>query len=187
MPEDKDQDNFTDPDSRIMQRAGGGFDPAYNGQTAVDDMAHIIVAAELTNSASDVRELPTMVEVIKDTLGAYPDQTLADAGYRSEAVFATLAGCTDLVVAIGREGKEHRAINEATLPLTAAMAAKVKSQEAREAYRRRKWLAEPPNGWIKNVLGFRQFSMRGLHRVQAEWKLVCMALNLRRMATMQAG
>jgi hypothetical protein len=101
-------------------------------------------------------------------------------------VFAALAGCTDPVVAIGREGKGHRPINEATLPLTAAMVAKMKTQEAREAYRRRKWLAEPPNGWIKNVLGFRQFSMRGLHRVQAEWKLVCMALNLRRMATMQA-
>jgi len=121
VPQDKDQDNFTDPDSRIMQRAGGGFDAAYN------------------------------------------------------------------VVAIGREGKGHRAINEATLPLTAAMVAKMKTQEAREAYRRRKWLAEPPNGWIKNVLGFRQFSMRGLHRVQAEWKLVCLALNLRRMATMQAA
>ena len=46
-------------------------------------------------------------------------------------------------------------------------------------------LLEPPNGWIKNILGFHQFSMRGLHRVQAEWKLVCMALNLRRMTTMQ--
>ena len=90
-------------------------------------------------------------------------------------------------MAIGREGKGHRAINEAALPLTAAMAAKMKTQEARDVYRRRKWLAEPPNGWIKNVLGFRQFSMRGLHRVQAEWNLVCMALNLRRMATMQTG
>jgi transposase len=187
VPRDKDQDNFTDPDSRIMQRAGGGFDPAYNAQTAVDDTAHIIVAAELTNSASDVRELPTMVQAVKDTLGAYPEQTLADAGYRSEAVFAALTGCTDLVVAIGREGKGHRAINEASLPLTAAMVAKMKTQAARDAYRRRKWLAEPPNGWIKNVLGFRQFSMRGLHRVQAEWKLVCMALNLRRMATMHTA
>jgi transposase len=187
VPQDKDQDNFTDPDSRIMQRAGGGFDPAYNGQTAVDDTAHIIVAAELINNASDVRELPTMVETVKDALGSYPQQTLADAGYRSEAVFVALAGCTDLVVAIGREGKSHRPINEASLPLTAAMAAKMKTQEAREAYRRRKWLAEPPNGWIKNVLGFRQFSMRGLHRAQAEWKLVCMALNLRRMATMQVA
>jgi hypothetical protein len=187
VPQDKDQDNFTDPDSRIMQRAGGGFDPAYNGQTAVDDTAHIIVAAELINNASDVRELPTMLEAVKSALGAYPEQTLADAGYRSEEVFEVLAGRTELVVAIGREGKSHRPINEASLPLTAAMVAKMKTQAARDAYRRRKWLAEPPNGWIKNVLGFRQFSMRGLHRVQAEWKLVCMALNLRRMATMQAG
>jgi len=184
VPEDKAQDNFTDPDSRIMPRAGGGFDPAYNAQTAVDDTAHIIVAAELINNAADVHELPKMVEAVKDVLGAYPQQTLADAGYRSEAVFESLNEHTELVVAIGREGKNHRPINEATLPLTAAMVAKMKTAEAREAYRRRKWLAEPPNGWIKNVLGFRQFSMRGLHRVQAEWKLVCMALNLRRMATL---
>jgi len=187
VPEDKDQDNFTDPDSRIMPLAGGGFDPAYNAQTAVDETAHIIVAAELINNASDARELPTRVAAVKDALGAYPEQTLADAGYRSEAVFEALAGCTELVVAIGREDKEHRAINEASLPLTAAMVTKMKTQPAREAYRRRKWLAEPPNGWIKNVLGFRQFSMRGLHRVQAEWKLVCLALNLRRMATMQVA
>lgn len=187
VPKDKAQDNFTDPDSRIMPRAGGGFDPAYNAQTAVDDKAHIIVAAELINNASDARELPAMVEAVKETLGAYPGQTLADAGYRSEAVFAALAGRTDLVVAIGREGKEHRAINEVSLPLTAAMAQKMKTLEARDAYRRRKWLAEPPNGWIKNVLGFRQFSLRGLQNVQAEWKLVCLALNLRRMATMRCG
>jgi hypothetical protein len=66
------------------------------------------------------------------------------------------------------------------------MAAKLPSGEGKAAYRRRKWIAEPPNGWIKNVLGFRQFSMRGMHRVHADWKLVCMALNLRRMATMKA-
>ena len=185
VPQDKDQDNFTDPHSRIMPRAGGGFDLAYNGQTAVDATAHIIVAAELINNASDARELPTMVEAIKAALRAYPEQTLADAGYRSEAVFEALGGRTNLVVAIGLEGKAHRSINEASLPLTAAMVAKMKTQEARDAYRRRKWLAEPPNGWIKNVLGSRQFSLRGLHRVQAEWKLVCIALNLRRMATMQ--
>jgi len=186
VPKDKDQDNFTDPDSRIMQHAGGGFEASYNGQIAVDDTAHIIVAAELINNASDVRELPRMVEKVKAELGAYPGQTLADAGYRSEAVFEALKDHTELFVAIGREAKTHRPINEATLPLTAAMVTKMKTPQAREAYRRRKWLAEPPNGWIKNVLGFRQFSMRGLHRVQAEWKLVCMALNLRRMATLSS-
>jgi transposase len=187
VPEDKAQDNFTDPESRIMKRAGGGFDPAYNGQTAVDDTAHIIVAAELVNCAADVGELPKMLQAVHDNLGAYPAQTLADAGYRSEAVFEELDERTDLIVALGREGKQHVAINAANLPRTAAMAEKMKTETARTAYRRRKWLAEPPNGWIKNVLGFRQFSMRGLHKVQAEWKLVCMALNLRRMATMQPG
>lgn len=90
-------------------------------------------------------------------------------------------------MAIGREGKSHREISEVTFPMTAAMVEKMKTRKARDAYRRRKGLAEPPNGWIKNVLGLRQFSMRGLHRAQAEWKLVCMALNLRRMATMLAA
>ena len=187
VPEDKAQDNFTDPESRIMKRAGGGFDPAYNGQTAVDDTAHIIVAAELVNCAADVGELPKMLEAVRANLGEYPTQTLADAGYRSEAVFEELGERTDLIVALGREGKKHVEIDADNLPRTAAMALKMQTEQARTAYRRRKWLAEPPNGWIKNVLGFRQFSMRGLHKVQAEWKLVCMALNLRRMATMQAG
>ena len=186
VPKAKDQDNFTDPASRIMQHAGGGYEASYNGQLAVDDTAHIIVAAELSNNASDVRELPTMLSAVNANLGAFPDRVLADAGYRSEAVFEALAGRTDVVIAIGREGKSHRPINATTLPLTAAMVEKMKTPEARTAYRRRKWLSEPPNGWIKNVLGFRQFSLRGLHRVQAEWKLVCMALNLRRMATLSA-
>jgi IS5 family transposase len=184
VPENKAQENFTDPDSRIMKHAGGAFDASYNGQTAVDDTAHIIVAAELINNASDVHELPTMLEAVKANLGEYPQQTLADAGYRSEAVLDGLADKTDLYVALGREGKDRVAINAANLPRTAAMADKMRSDPGRKTYRRRKHIAEPPNGWIKSILGFRQFSLRGLHRVQAEWKLVCMALNLRRMATL---
>ena len=188
VPEDKDQDNFTDPDSRIMPRAGGGFDASYNAQTAVDAAAHIIVAAELINNASDAGELPTMLQAVKDNLGRLPEQALADTGYKSEAVFEALAGSgCDLVVALGREGKQALAFDPDRLPHTAAMAAKLQTDEGKSAYRRRKWIAEPPNGWVKNVLGFRQFSLRGLHRVQAEWKLVCMALNLRRMASMQAA
>ncbi len=120
VPEDKAQDNFTDPDNRIMKRAGGGFDPAYKGQTAVDDTAHIIVAAELVNSAADAGELPAMLQAVKNNLGAYPEQALADAGYRSEAMFEELANRTDLVVALGREGKKHVQINARTLPRTAA-------------------------------------------------------------------
>ena len=74
-----------------------------------------------------------------------------------------------------------------THPHTVAMATKLQTDQGRAAYRRRKWIADPPNGWIKSVLGFRQFSLRGLHRVQAESKLVCLALNLRRMGAMQVA
>ena len=89
-----------------------------------------------------------MLEAVHANLGEYPAQTLADAGYRSEAVFEQLSERTDLIVALGREGKQHVAINAANLPRTAAMAEKMKTEPARTAYRRRKWLAEPPNGWI---------------------------------------
>ena len=188
VPEDKAQDNFTDPDSRIMTRAGGGFDASYNAQTAVDETAHIIVAAELTNSASDAAQLPVMLQAVTDNLGQRPRQVLADTGYRGEQVFEQLANCgTDVIVSLGREGRKLVRFDRQRSPLTAKMADKLQTAEAKDAYRRRKWIAEPPNGWIKNVLGFRQFSLRGLHRVAAEWKLVCMALNLRRMATLSAS
>jgi hypothetical protein len=72
-------------------------------------------------------------------------------------------------------------------PHTVAMAAKFDTEQGKADYKKRKWIAEPPNGWIKNVLGFRQFSMRGLEKVKAEFKLACLALNLRRMGAMQAS
>ena len=188
VPEAKAQDNFTDPDSRIMKRAGGGFDASYNAQTAVDDTAHIIVAAELSNNAADAGQLVPMLDAVKANTGHPPKQALADAGYRSEKNFEDLAGSsTELVVALGREGKRCADIDAKTNPHTASMAAKLQTEHGKAAYRRRKWIAEPPNGWIKSVLGFRQFSLRGLHRAQAEFKLVCLALNLRRMGAMQAA
>lgn len=188
IPEDKAQENFTDPDSRIMKRAGGGFDASYNAQTAVDEAAHIVVAAELTNVGSDAAELPKMLASIKSNLGQAPRQVLADTGYRSEAVFEQLADSeTEIVVSMGREGKQQVKFHHDRKPYSAAMATKVQSESGKQAYRKRKWIAEPPNGWIKNVMGFRQFSLRGLHRVQAEWKLVCLALNLRRMGAMTAA
>ena len=141
VPEDKAQENFTDPDSRLMKRAGGGFDPSYNAQTAVDEAAHIIVAAELDNTAPDANWLLPMIDAVQDNLGALPALGLADAGYRSEDNLRDAP--IDLVVALGREGKQHAAIDAARLPHTAAMAAKMQTAAGRAAYRKRKWIAEP--------------------------------------------
>jgi transposase len=190
VPAPKAQDSFTDPQSRIMKRAGGGFDYSYNAQTAVDETAHIIVAAEVVNTSSDVQQLPMVLSAVEANTGASPAQVLADAGYRSEAVMAELAITqpdTELVIALGREGKVLAKPRDAQrYPHTVAMAAKFETEQGKIDYRKRKWIAEPPNGWIKNILGFRQFSMRGLQKAQAEFKLVCLALNLRRMGAIQA-
>ena len=190
VPAPKAQDSFTDPESRIMKRAGGGFDYAYNAQTAVDETAHIIVAAEVVNTSSDVQQLPMVLAAVKTHTGSAAGQVLADAGYRSEVVMAELATTqpdTELVIALGREGKILAKPRDARrYPYTVAMAAKFETAKGKLDYRKRKWIAEPPNGWIKNVLGFRQFSMRGLEKAKAEFKLVCLALNLRRMGSMQA-
>ena len=191
VPAPKAQDSFTDPEARIMKRAGGGFDYSYNAQTAVDETAHIIVAAEVVNTSSDVQQLPMVLKAVKEHPGSPAAQVLADAGYRSDAVMAELATAqpdTELVIALGREGKVLAKPRDAQrYPHTVAMAAKFETEQGKIDYRKRKWIAEPPNGWIKNVLGFRQFSMRGLQKTQAEFKLVCMALNLRRMGAMQAS
>jgi IS5 family transposase len=191
VPLPKAQDSFTDPESRIMKRAGGGFDYAYNAQTAVDETAHIIVAAEVVNTSADVQQLPMVLEAVKIHTGSAAGQVLADAGYRSEAVMAELATTqpdTELVIALGREGKVLLKPRDARrYPHTVAMAAKFETEQGKLDYRKRKWIAEPPNGWIKSVLGFRQFSMRGLEKAKAEFKLVCLALNLRRMRAMRAS
>jgi transposase len=191
VPAPKAQDSFTDPESRIMKRAGGGFDYSYNAQTAVDETAHIIVAAEVVNTSSDVQQLPMVLAAVRAHTGSAAGQVLADAGYRSEAVIAELATTqpdTELVIALGREGKVLVKPRDARrYPHTVAMAAKFETEQGKLDYRKRKWIAEPPNGWIKNVLGFRQFSMRGLEKAKAEFKLVCLALNLRRMGSMQAS
>ena len=146
VPESKAQDNFTDPDSRIMKRAGGGFDASYNAQTAVDEEAKIIVAAELGNNAADVGQLVPMLDAVKANTGQAPEQTLADAGYRSEDNFKRLAGSgTELVVAMGREGKRCAQVDALKNPHTAAMAAKLQTDAGKAAYRKRKWIAEPPD------------------------------------------
>jgi hypothetical protein len=187
VPKDSAQESFTDTDSRIMKRAGGGFDYSYNAHTAVDEAAQIVVAAELTNNAADSDRLPVLLAAVRANLGQDADQVLADAGFRSEAVFEQLKdNPSELIVALGREGKQALSVDAEQHPHTAVMDARLKTPEGKAAYRKRKWIVEAPNGWIKSVLGFRQFSLRGLDKVKAEFKLVCLALNLRRMCSLRA-
>ena len=181
-PEAKAQENFTDPDSRIMKRGSSGYEQCYNPQIAVDEAEQIIVATTVTQSASDVRELEPVLDQIKETTGRYPDKTLADAGYRFEANLQMLEKKgVEGFVAMGREKNGEAKKPNPDHQATCRMAKKMKTERAKKHYRKRKYLGEPPFAWIKSVMGFDQFSLRGFDNVTSEWNLACLAANLKRM------
>jgi hypothetical protein len=153
QPAPKAQDNFTDPDSRIM-KTSVGFEQCFNAQTAVDSHRQIVVAAELTHCAADSAELPGMLDAVARNTGHHPEVALADAGYRSEAVLAQLsASPTEVIVALGREGKKQTTLNADKLPHTAAMAASIRSPPSCTAIRepsRNRSAAQTPRGTQSN-------------------------------------
>jgi hypothetical protein len=180
VPPDDAQDNFTDPESRIM-KTSSGFDQCYNGQLAVDERSQLIVATGLTTCNADNGALVPLLDQTHTTLGAYPQDVLADAGDRGEATFQTLEtrGIT-AYIPLGHEVRPSKPPNPAHLA-TQRMAARLQSPGGRARYRRRKAIVEPVIGWIKHVLGFRCFSLRGEMKVRAEWSLVCLAINVKRL------
>lgn len=180
QPKPKNQENFTDPDSRIM-KTSKGFQQSFNAQVAVDGKTQLIVATMVTDCAADTEELIPMIELAMANTEQPVDRVLADAGYRSEANFAALENAgIDGYVPIGRQDKSAPTVKDDS-PATKRMQRKLRTKRGRARYRKRKHLVESPFGWVKNVLGFREFSLRGMRKVRGEWNLVCLALNLRRM------
>jgi hypothetical protein len=91
-------------------------------------------------------------------------------------------------VSLGREGKaEPQNWAKSGQPATVAMRRRLASKRGQQWYRKRKSAVEPVFGWIKQVLGFRRFSLRGLERVRGEWQLVCVSLNLKRLCSGAGG
>jgi transposase len=180
VPPDDAQDNFTDPESRIM-KAAHGFDQCYNGQIAVDETTQLIVATGLTNCAADNAELLPLITRAQGPLGGVAPEVLADAGYRGEATFQSLeARGITAYISLGHEVRPAKAPNP-THVASQRMADRLKSAEGRARYRRRKAIVEPVIGWIKEVLGFRHFSLRGVAKARGEWNVVCLAVNLKRL------
>jgi transposase len=180
VPPDDAQDNFTDPESRIM-KTSYGFDQCYNGQLVVDEASQLIVATGLTPCAADNAELLPLIDRAHAALGGDPVDVLADAGYRGEASFQTLeARGITAYISLGHEVRPSKPPNPAHAA-TQRMAARLASEAGRARYRRRKAIVEPVIGWIKEVLGFRRFSVRGEVKARGEWNVVCLAVNLKRL------
>lgn len=197
-PGPKDQVNLTDPDSRIMPVAGSGFEQAYNVQAAVAAGSMLVVAQDVVQAPNDKRQIEPMLarlDQLPEELGSAAT-LLADNGYYSEA---NVEACAEAglvpMIAPGRE-RHHRSWRDRfaaappapddPTPLQ-AMLHRLATPEGRKVYALRKQIPEPVFGIIKSVMGFRQFSLRGLKKAKGEWALVTMAWNIKRMYALQPG
>ena len=190
-PRDKDQYNFTDPESRIMKNStNDGFDQHYNVQAAVDQSSMLIVATSLSNHPNDKREAEPTLDALSPRLGK-PSAAALDNGFFSEHnILALEQRAIEPYIATGREA-HHKDLNTllgSILPVPPddatpleKMAYKLSTEIGQAIYRLRKCTVEPVIGIIKEILGFRQFSLRGLKKVTGEWCLVCLAFNLKRL------
>ena len=197
-PRPDDQVNFTDGDSRIMPVAGGGFEQAYNAQATVTMGSLLIIGAHVTQHANDKQEIePALAELAKlpERLGTVERMT-ADNGYLSEDNVNRLVHAhIEPLIAVGRQSHQE-ALAERLAPVpdapqnpdaVTAMKHRLKTPEGKALYAQRKTTSEPVFGIIKEVMGFRRFLLRGLEAVKGEWRLVCLAFNLKRLFVLQQG
>ena len=190
-PQDKDQINLTDEQSRIMKVAGG-FDQCYNAQAAVDTDSMLIVGGFVTQAGNDSQQMQPMLDVLaqrREQLGQI-SQVLADTGYFSAAnVSACEAAGIAPLIAMKREQHHLPVLDRFTEPpplppaagVVETMAHRLKTKTGRADYALRKQTVEPVFGIIKHVMKFRQFLLRGKQKVAHEWNLVALAWNLKRM------
>jgi transposase len=193
-PRDGDQYNFTDPESRIMKTpTDAGFEQDYNAQVAVDQGSLLIGGGALSNHPNDSQEAEPTLSAIPPAIGT-PEAAALDAGYFGPA---TLTACARRgiapYIATGRD-PHHPRWQQRFAPLLdpppedaspqIKMAYKLKTALGKAIYGARKCTVEPVIGIIKEVLGFRQFSLRGSQAAAGEWCLVCLAFNLKRFHTL---
>lgn len=185
-PELKAQRNFTDPESRIL-KTKDGYIQGYNAQAAVDAQAQIVVAHTLSNNGSDQAQFAPLLNATKANLGRNPDEVSADAGYCSAANLRTLS--RRRIKGYIATGRQHHGSKSATAKrpakpgsLLARMTTRLRRAGHRSRYRLRKQVVEPVFGQIKQARGFRQFLLRGIEKVKAEWAMICTAHNLQKLA-----
>jgi transposase len=197
-PGAKDQVNFTDEESRIM-KAGNGqhFEQAYNAQAAVEIESRLIVGAPVVNAPNDKEQLVPTYAAIVAQAGPVAE-VLIDSGFVSEKAVrqieedATGQPTGVKVLAAVKRDPHGRTVAQLEkrddppapppdAPFIEQMAHRVATKAGRRRYRQRQQTVEPVFGIIKQALGFRRFSLRGLVKVRLEWTLVTLAYNLKRL------
>lgn len=196
-PRNDDQYNFTDPESRIMKNSTNqGFDQHYNAQAVVDQGSLLVVGSALSHHPNDYGEAIPDLDAVPSALGK-PNAAALDYGFFSEPNINEIkARGIEPYIATGREPHQRNwqayfAAEPTPPPADASprvkMAYKLQTEIGKAIYRLRKCTVEPVIGIIKEVLGFRQFSLRGLQAAAGEWCLVCLAFDLKRLHVLLAA
>lgn len=183
--------NVTDPESRIM-KTRSGYVHGDNAQAMVTE-EQLIVAAEVTQEANDVKQLHPMLQRAQENLDAIghaqPIGTaLADAGYWSEAnvTEADPAGL-ELVIATNKDWKQRKALREQPCPRGRIptrlsrrdrMERKLLTRRGRALYKKRGQTVEPVFGQIKDGRRCDRFMRRGKSACESEWHVLCATHNL---------
>jgi hypothetical protein len=188
-PKEKDQYNFTDPESRIMKGADG-FVQGYNAQAVVEPTLQLIVGQAVTDAANDKQQLIPMLKTMEEQSGQRAHEVLADSGYCSETNLEQLNADEDparhIAAYIATERQKHdeyrKPCPRGPLPKDAThverMKRKLQTKAGKAIYAARKTIVEPVFGQIKHARGFRQFLLRGIDKVRGEWSLVCLTHNI---------
>ena len=156
VPKDKDQYNFTDPESRIM-KTSKGFDQCYHAQIAVnDDM--LIVGNHANAHHNDKQEFLPTIDSVPAELRPKITSSVADTGYYFQQNIDNFPKTITPIIAKSKE--KHNSYIEQILNPT--------KDQQKGIYRKRQHTEKPVFGIIKEVVGFRRFSLRGKENIDNE-------------------
>lgn len=192
-PNDKDQVNLTDEQSRIMPMSGGGFIQSYNAQASVENDSRLIIHNHVTQNVNDKLEIEPSLVIYNETPQLKPKAISADAGYFSQDNLE-LCESNNIIPYISFGKEQHnqpiqdRFKEPDILPDDPTIVEKNKyrlqTKQGKQIYAKRKSTVEPVFGIIKQIQGFRQFFLRGFQKAKGEWNLMCIGYNLKRMHIM---
>jgi hypothetical protein len=196
-PQPKDQVNFTEPESRIV-KTKDGFQQAHHAQAGVETASRLIVRPRVSQAANDKREL--LPDVVAVRCHVLPNTLVVDSSFVSEAAVTAVELATPGLTILAALQREPHGRTVAQLkkrsdppapppeaPFAERMRHRAATTAGRALYKLRQQTVEPVFGIIKEVLGFRRFSLRGLAKVTLEWELVCLAYNCQRLHRLGAA
>jgi transposase len=184
--------NLTDPDCGILHRKGAGTVIGYNAQIAVDVQgAGLIISNTVSAQGCDAELLHEVLEPIERQFGQAAKEVVVDTGYESaqrayeiEKNLGTKVTypprATQASESPGK--KKHSRTQRLVRHMRHLIKKRAESAHGQWLRKRRQTVAEGAFGFIKQTMGFKRFSLRGLKKVQTEWQLVCLAFNIRKLA-----